>query len=107
MAYLECPTRKDLPSYFYTITLDGTSYRLDFTFNVRMSKWFVQISDPQGNALIAPVPVVATWPLFNRFKKSTLPPGTLFCFDTSGANLDPDRFDLGDRCRILYLEAGT
>lgn len=107
MATLELLTRKDLPAYFYTVTLDGQQYRLDYTYNTRMGKWFLKVSDVQGNALIEPVPVVATWPLFNRFQRGTLPPGTLFAFDTSGKNEDPGRFDLGDRVRMLYIEEGT
>ena len=105
MALIECPTRKDLPAYKYVTTLDGTSYQLDFTFNDRMSKWFLSISDSQGNVIVDPVPIVATWPLFDRFKDARLPPGTLFAFDSSGQNMDPGRFDLGDRVRLLYQEA--
>lgn len=107
MAYLEIPTRKDLPAYFYQVTLEGKSYQFDFTYNDRMGKWFVSLSDSIGTLLAAPVPIVATWPLFNRFMRSNLPPGTVFCFDSSGKNVDPGRFDLGDRCRMLYLESGT
>jgi hypothetical protein len=107
MAYLEVPTNNQLPAYKYTVTLDGTSYQLDFQWNDRMSKWFVSVSDPQGNILEAPVPIVATWPLFDRFKNQSIFPGTLFCLDTSGQNEDPGRFDLGDRCRMVYLEFGT
>lgn len=109
MAYLECPTRNDLPAYNYIITLEGTPYRLDFTWNARMNngvgKWMLQISDAQSNVIIGNVPVVATWPLFDRFKTKTLPPGTLFAFDSSGQNLDPGRFELGDRVRLFYLES--
>lgn len=111
MALLEIPTRVDLPAYSQIVTLEGTAYQLDFTFNQRMAlgvgKWMLQISDSQGNPIIDEVPVVATWPLFKRFRDARLPKGTIYAFDTSGQNLDPGRFDFGDRVRLLYLESGS
>lgn len=111
MAILELTTRVDLPAYSYVSTLDGTDYRLDYQFNDRMAegagKWTMSISDAQGNLLIGPQPLVADWPLFNRFKDPRLPLGTLSAFDTSGQTKDPGRFDLGDRVRMLYIEAGS
>lgn len=111
MALLELPTRNDLPAYNYVIKLDGVNYKLDFYFNPRINlgkgQWMVGLYDQQDSLLVAHVAVIATWPLFDRFKDLGIPPGTVFCFDTSGENLDPGQFDLGDRCRIMYLEAGT
>lgn len=105
MAIIEIPTRTDLPAYNYVVNLDGTSYKLSFTFNERMGKWFVAIATAIGEQIIDPVPVIATWPIFKRFKDSRLPGGTIFPFDTAGKNEDPGRFDLGDRVRLLYEEA--
>ncbi len=110
MALLEVPTRNDLPAYKYVVQLDGVNYQLAYYFNPRVGlvgKWFVSLSDQVGNPIVGPVPVVATWPLFDRFKEEAVFPGTLFAFDTSGQNEDPGQFDLGDRVRMLYLEAGT
>lgn len=111
MALLELPTRNDLPAYNYVVKLDGVDYKLDYYFNPRLAdgagKWMVGLYDQLGTLLVAHVTVVATWPLFDRFKDLQIPPGTIFCFDTSGENKDPGQFDLGDRCRIMYQEAGT
>lgn len=107
MVILEIPTRIDLPAYNEVVTLDGTPYQIDLQWNDRMSKWMILLSDAQGNELVGYVPIVSTWPLFNRFKFDGLPPGTLFAFDSSGQNIDPGRFDLGDRVKLCYLEAGT
>lgn len=107
MAYLEVPTRNNLPAYSYTITLDGTLYTLRFTFNSRMAKWFVDLSDPLENLIVSQVPVVSTWFMFDRFIAQAIPPGTLTPFDSSGQNLDAGRFDLGDRVRMIYAEVNT
>lgn len=111
MAFVEIPTRNDLPAYNYVVRLDGVNYKLSYYFNPRMNngqgKWFVGLYDQLDNLLVAAVPIVATWPLFDRFKSLGIPPGTIFCFDTSGQNKDPGQFDLGDRCRMIYMEADT
>lgn len=110
MALIEVPTRNDLPAYNYIAKLDGVNYKLSYVFNPRLGdvgKWTVALSDQVGNPLVGPVVIVATWPLFNRFKANGIFPGTLFAFDTSGQNEDPGQFDLGNRVRMLYLEAGT
>lgn len=107
MAFLECPTRNDLPSYKYVISLDGTNFTLTFTYNIRMGKWFLNLGDSINTPIVSQVPIVSTWPLFDRFNEEGIPLGTLFAFDSSGQNLDPGRFDLGDRVRMFYAEAGT
>jgi len=105
-ATLEIPTRKDLPVYNYTVVLDGVNYLLRYTWNDRMSKWFINVSDAGGTILINNVPLIANWPIIDRFRVSGQPPGSLLVFDTSLQNLDPARFDLGDRVRMFYLEEG-
>jgi hypothetical protein len=111
MATLELPTRVGPTPYNYVVKLDGVDYMLDYYFNPRLAggkgQWMIGLFDAQSNLLVGHVAVVATWPLFNRFKANGVPPGTIFCFDTSGQNKDPGQFDLGDRCRIFYIEAGT
>ena len=111
MALLEIPTRNDLPSYEQAVKLDGTQYILALYFNPRIDngngKWFITLADQNRNMLVGPVPLVASWCLFDRFTDLVQLPGTLFCFDTSGQELDPGQFDLGSRVRLFYLEAGS
>lgn len=113
MALVECPTQNSLPSYQYVIPLDGSTYTLTFTWNPRINdgqgKWFLDLGDGNGNEIVNQVPIVAGWPLFDRFNELPIPPGTLFCFDSSGQNMDPGQFDLGSnsRCQIFYATAGT
>lgn len=111
MALLEIPTTNTLPAYEQSVTLDGTTYTIALYFNPLINngvgKWMISLSDQNRNMLVAPVPVIVSYGLFNRFIDLMSLPGTLFCFDTSGQDLDPGQFDLGDRCRLYYLEAGT
>lgn len=111
MALIEIPTRNDLPAYEQTVKLDGVSYVIALYFNPRINdnqgKWFLVLADQNRNMLVGPVPIVANWNIIDRFVGRNPLPGTLFAFDTSGQDLDPGQFDLGDRVRLFYIEAGT
>lgn len=107
MAIVQCPTQNNLPSFQYVINLDGTNYTLTFTYNIRMSKWFLNLADGVGNVIISQVPMVSDWPLFDRFNEAAIPPGTIFPWDTSGQDLDAGQFDLGARVLLYYAEVGT
>jgi len=104
MAVLELPTRRDLPAYQYQIELDGTTYTLFFNYNQRMEKWIMGVGDAQGTRLVAGVPIIVDWPLFNRFQSEDLPPGDIAAYDSSNQSEDPGRFDLGGRVRMIYRE---
>lgn len=111
MALLEIPTRNDLPSYQQQIKLDGVAYVIALNFNPRMNagagNWMLTLADQNANMLVGPVPVIVNQSLLGRFPELTSLPGTLFAFDTTGNNLDPGQFALGDTVRLFYLESGT
>ena len=105
MATVELPTRRDLPAYSYRIELDGQIYTLSYTYNSRMEKWLISVGDEQGNTIVGPVPIIVSWPLFERFQSEALPPGRIAAYDSSNSDEDPGRFDLGSRVRMIYEEA--
>lgn len=105
MAILELPTRSDLPAYSYVIQLDGVNFGINITYNSRMEHYLIGLSDAFQNTLIAPVPLIVNWPLFDRFVEVRKPQGRLFAFDTSNSNLDPSLGELGARVRLFYEEA--
>jgi hypothetical protein len=111
MTIIELTTRNDLPAYQYVTALDGTTYQINLVWNSRMDngngKWMLSLADAFGNPLIGAVPVIANWPLIKRFVFDGLPPGVLFAFDTSGQDMDPGRFDLGDRVRLFYQQVAS
>ena len=104
MANISLPTRQNLPIYSYTIDLDGTTYTLRYRYNSRMEKWFLDFRTETGESIVEGIPIVADWPIFDRFQDDRLPPGILFAFDTSGQAEDPGRYDLGNRVQMIYQE---
>ena len=108
MAIIEIQTRIDLPAYEQLVKLDGVNYLIALYFNPRINndegRWFITLGDKNRNLIVAPVPIVVNWPLFDRFIEFPIPPGTIFAFDTSGQNKDPLQFDLGSRVRLFYAQ---
>jgi hypothetical protein len=105
VAKIECPTRNDIPAYFYRILLEKVSYTLWLNFNDRMGRWVIAIGDESGNQIVGNVPVVVGYPLFARYKDTRLPPGIIWAWDSANTNEDPGRYDLGDRVRLIYEES--
>lgn len=107
MATLVIPTRTDRARYSIEIDLDQLSFRFDFDWNDRSESWSFNLYDASNVLLLAGRKVVVGFPLLNRFRDPRLPPGDLHAIDTSGANLDPKFADLGDRVKLLYVEAAS
>jgi hypothetical protein len=70
-----------------------------------MGKWFIDVRTNIGEPIVEGIPIVADWPILDRFKDSRLPEGNIFAFDTSGQGIDPGRYDLGNRVQMIYEEA--
>lgn len=85
------------------VTLDGTIYRLRFTYNGDYDYWSIGIYDENDNAI---VPMTKIVPLANLFPYpyDDLPKGTLFCYSKQD---DVHENDFKNRiAHIVYLEEG-
>lgn len=84
------------------VSLEDVVYTLEFRWNVRASAWFMNILDAEGENMIrAGLRLVANFPLV-PYTAVRVPPGVLALVDTSGANEDPGRDDLGVRHQLFY-----
>jgi len=99
------PTRTDVPRYTFQIDLDESTFNFSFEWNDRDSSWYMSISDADELPLLMGRRVCVGAPLLDRFNKAGLPAGLLYAIDTTGKNIEPDFADLGDRVKLMYLEA--
>lgn len=107
MAYQKIPVRSDLPSYIFSITLEGTLYYLSFEWNDRGSFWTMDILDQDQNQLVCGIRMISNINLLGRFQNSLLPKGTFFIYDTSGKNQDPQVDNFGSVVLLFYRESTT
>ena len=103
------PTFQESSSDFVEqIELDGTIYRLRFTWNVRNEVWYMDISDKDGNPLILGLALVANYLLLEGYQCCDRPVGDFYLWDTLGEpNNTGVTFDnLGTRYILIYVTAG-
>lgn len=107
------PTSKTIPTVddgtaYYTIVsrMDGRDFQLRFAWNEIDSRWYLDILDVEGTALVTGLKLVANRPLLRFYQWDTrLPPGDLRVMDLSG-NEDPPGFlelAIGKRCELTYF----
>lgn len=107
MANLLMPIRNDLPAYRFQVTLEGLLYFMEFRFNERAERWFFDIYDADETILIGGIKVLNRQLLTARFKDTKLPPGDFFCFDESGDDEVPTRFNFAQNVVMIYRESTT
>lgn len=101
---LQIATGDGVTPYFdLQVTLEGTTYTLEFAWNVRLGAWFMSILDETGTIpILMGIRVVANL-LLGSNAPLTTPPGAFMAYDTSGQGLDPGFVDLGDRVKLIYF----
>lgn len=93
--------------------LDGRRYRFVARWNPRAPNrdasgadvdgaWFLSVYDEQGRALIYGVRVSTGVPLARWLRHPLTRAGCIIAADTSGRYVDPGRFDLGTRVKVLH-----
>lgn len=99
------PTSTKLSTYRQVTALDGVDYQLVFDFNQREGKWYFSLLNIEGNHLMTGRKVVSQWMLNALETSEDLPPGALYCLDStaeSTGGADPGLRELGQRVVLLY-----
>ena len=82
--------------------LDGSTFRIDFQWNSRISRWLFSLYTSDDVAILQGRPFVNGWPLLHGVSNPLRPPGELFLFTPD--DIDPDLEGI-DRATLLYREA--
>jgi hypothetical protein len=103
MSIFEIPVRSDIPFYDMDIILDGTAFFLEFYFNRRKDRWYMNIRNQDKEPILMGTPLlVNTDLLFPFFSNEALPVGLFLVIDTEDGQLNPGEFDLGDRVKLTF-----
>jgi hypothetical protein len=82
-------------------SLGGTSYRLDFRWNSRVSRWYFSLYDSEDAAIVVGRPLVTGWPLLFGVSAANRPIGELILYTSD--DLDPD-LDTIAQATLYYAE---
>jgi len=103
MSNFEIPVRSDIPFYDMEVTLNGTAFFLEFYFNRRKDRWYMNIRDQDKEPLLMGTPLLTNVDLLTIFvSNEALPLGLFLIIDTEGTQLNAGEFDLGDRVKLGY-----
>lgn len=95
----------DGPAWSQRVRLDGVYYTISVRWNDRAQVWMLDAGDSDGVVRVAGIAIRLGVHLLGQAQDPRLPPGALFATDSAPGALDPGRYDLGDRVRLLYLDA--
>lgn len=101
---LLAPRNATAAKYRFRSRLDGAYYGIRMLYNTRGRYWTISMSNSEGDQILDGIKLVEGQDLIAQFKDTRLPPGQLIVDDTAGLDLDPGRYDLGRRVRIVYVE---
>lgn len=95
----------DYPSFRQEVTLDGTPYIFETSWNSRGSFWTLTIYDREENILIGGIKLVLNYEMLLIHPDRGLPPGTLMVLDYSGRTdpIEQDDFVGSRRLQFTYL----
>jgi hypothetical protein len=102
---LEVPLRSDISQYNFLFDVLNQTFRFDFDWNVRESRWYFSVYTSEDVPIILGQPILANYDMLGRFRLSQFADFDLIFVDTSGQFLDPGRFDLGSRV-LAYIDLG-
>lgn len=98
-------TLKVLPGFGsqnFSTTLQGKSYRFRVYYNQRTAKWYTDIRDANGEALILGLRLAIRYPLLGQYKNTmALPPGELMVLDLQNS-LEEHTFE--SLTKLFYLD---
>jgi hypothetical protein len=104
MSFFLLPLRNDLPRYQFTITLSGSIFSLSIYYNVRMSRWIMDVQDPSGNPILTGVALLINRNLTGQYRTLAIPVGTFFCTDDTNQDTQPTLLSFGTDHSAWYSD---
>jgi hypothetical protein len=104
MTIQRIPTPQGLPAFSLRVVLERVAYRLQFAWNQRDERWYVQLRTDAGD-LIAARKVAPNWPMLRGLRHPARPPGDLVALDHAESGAAIGLNDWGQRVVLAYLEA--
>lgn len=93
------------PSWFATVTLEGSNYGLQFDYNERAASWYMSVADANGVDIYNGVKLVTGFSLLRKCKDPRAPPGALFVYSSTPGGTPPGLYDLisGGPAQLIYI----
>jgi len=97
------PIDATFSNFSQQMDLDGVSYNLTFLYNSTTLQWTISISDIDDVHIIDGLKLVLNSNLFSQYPSIGLPPGELYCIDTTEKETEINRENLGETVELIYV----
>ncbi len=104
---IRVPVTVNLPWYSFTMTLDNVGYQLEMAYLSRADRWSLTIADLTGAAIARNIPVRIDLDLLSIYRAQAVPPGSLFCVDTTGKQNQPTLGSFLTTHAMYYAQRGV
>lgn len=102
---LNLPVRSGVGSLVFTVDLEGTVYQMEFNYNSRDQRFYMNVRSEELVDILMGVPVVLGALLTDRFQLETLPPGSIYGFNPSEPNIEATLLTFGENYLLQYAES--
>jgi len=97
------PIDTTVSNFSQQMDLDGVPYNLTFLYNTSSLQWTLSISDIDDVHIVDGLKLVLNSNLFSQYPSIGLPPGELYCIDSTGKELEINRDNLGSVVELIYV----
>lgn len=100
---LTMPLFTDTPSVQMIVGLDGQSFQITYTWNVRTSSWYMDVATADGTRVLSGVRLQHRWSAWARYHAiDELPLGEAVCFSMTDDSVDPSLESFGRDTILMY-----
>lgn len=103
---IRVPVNVNLPWYSFNISLENVGYTLEMSYLTRADRWSLTLADLTGEAIVRNIPVRIDVDLLAIYRALAVPPGSLFCVDTTGNQTQPTLGSFLTTHAMYYAERG-
>ena len=86
------------------ITLQNVAYTLEFQYNARAQRWFMDILDISEQPILVGIPLEIQRDLNGQYGAYVFPQGLFFCRDNSGAQAAPTFSSFSIDHQLLFVD---
>ena len=103
MSIVQIPVDSENSVFTETLNLEGVDYLLRIYWNSRDESWYLDIRLPDDTSIIDGIKMVVNYGLISYWEVENMPPGALILYDDSNSEIPCGRYDLGERCKLIYI----
>lgn len=86
----------------FSYSLESVIFTIVFGWQERNGSWYVSVYDSDGEAIVVGRRLSINYPVLDRLKSDSLPPGRLWLLSSDGSYNECGFDEIGNRCPMVY-----